>query len=285
MNFKMEKYDGLGNDYFVYDTSKNDLELNKNRVIQICNRHFGAGADGIVEGTFDQELGAYVKIWNSDGTEAEISGNGVRIFAKYLKDAGYQIGDKVQVKTQSGLVDVEFLDNKARSIKVAMGKVSFWSQDVPVTGSNREMLNEDMVFGRTLHPTSCCFIGNPHCIIPMKEISKPLVVKIGEYSECARYFPNRINTQIMKYIDDENIAIEIFERGSGYTIGSGTGACAAAAVAYRLGEVNSNVKVHMPGGVLEVEIDEEWNVSMTGDIAYIGCMMLGEDFVKGLEQL
>ena len=103
---------------------------------------------------------------------------------------------------------------------MSMGKLSFWSDDIPVTGERREVINEDMVFGRTLSAVACVSIGNPHCVIPMREISKPLVTKIGDYAEIARYFPNRINTQIMKVIDKENLAIEIYERGAGYTLAS-----------------------------------------------------------------
>ena len=132
--------------------------------------------------------------------------------------------------TASGEAEVTFLNEDGSRLRVSMGKLSFWSDDIPVTGERREVINEDMVFGRTLYPVTCATIGNPHCIIPMREISKHLVCKIGEYAEMARYFPNRVNTQIMKVMDKENVAIEIYERGAGYTLASGTGACAAAGV-------------------------------------------------------
>ena len=159
------------------------------------------------------------------------------------------------------------------------------SDEIPVIGERREVINEDMVFGRTLYPVTCVSIGNPHCVIPMREISKPLVCKIGDYSEIARYFPNRINTQIMQVIDKENIAIEIFERGAGYTRASGTGACAAAGVAYKLGLTNSKVIVHMPGGELQVEVEDDWNVYMTGDVFYIAKVTLSNEFAERLRAL
>ena len=151
--------------------------------------------------------------------------------------------------------------------------------------AGHDVINEDMVFGRTLYPVTCVNIGNPHCVIPMREISKPLVTKIGDYAEIARYFPNRINTQIMKVIDKENIAIEIFERGAGYTLASGTGACAAAGVAYKLGMTNSKVIVHMPGGELQVEVEDDWNVYMTGDVFYVAKMTLSNEFAEKLRAL
>ena len=139
-----------------------------------------------------------------------------------------------------------------------------------------------MVFGRTLYPVTCVSIGNPHCVIPMREISKPLVCKIGDYAEIARYFPNKINTQLLKVIDQENIQIEIFERGVGYTLASGSCACAAAGVAYKLGMTNPGVTVHMPGGKLQVEIQDDWEVFATGEVFYIGKISLSSEFGERL---
>ena len=166
-----------------------------------------------------------------------------------------------------------------------MGKVSFWSDEIPVTGERREVINEDMVFGSTLYPATCVSVGNPHCVIPMREISKPLVCKIGNFSEVARYFPDRVNTEIMKVIDNNRIAIETFERGAGYTMATGTGACAAAAVAYKLGSTGNKVIVEMPGGELQVEIGDDWEVYMTGDVFYIAKVTLSNEFAEKLRAL
>ena len=184
--------------------------------------------------------------------------------------------------TGNGPVEVTFLNEDGSRLRVSMGKLSFWSDEIPVIGERREVINEDMVFGRTLYPVTCVSIGNPHCVIPMREISKPLVCKIGDYSEIARYFPNRINTQIMQVMDKENIAIEIFERGAGYTRASGTGACAAAGVAYKLGLTSNKVIVHMPGGELQVEIGDDWEAYMTGDVFYVAAVKLSSEFVEML---
>ena len=131
----------------------------------------------------------------------------------------------------------------------------------------------------------CVSVGNPHCVIPMREISKNIVCKIGDYSECAKYFPHRINTQIMKVIDKENIAIEIYERGAGYTLASGTGACAAAAVAHKLGMTNNKVIVHMPGGDLQVGVEDDGTVFMTGDVFYVAKITLSSEFTENLRSL
>ena len=282
MNITLERYHGLGNDYLVYDPNKNELELNKANAEMLCNRNMGLGSDGILEGPFIGEKHMSLRIWNPDGSVAEKSGNGVRIFAKYLKDAGYVQKKNYKLVTDGGLVEITYLNEDGSRLRISMGKLSFWSDEVPVTGERREVINEDMVFGRTLYPVTCVSVGNPHCVIPMREISQPLVCKIGNYSEVARYFPERINTEIMKVIDNNNIAIETFERGAGYTMATGTGACAAAGVAHKLGMTGNKVVVHMPGGELQVEIDENWEVYMTGEVFYVAKIDLSNEFVEKL---
>lgn len=285
MKLTLEKYHGLGNDYFIYDVNKNDITLTEERVKLLCNRHFGMGADGILEGPFTTESGIEVHIWNPDGSRTAISGNGIRIFAKYLKDASYVQKKTFHINTGDGQVEVCYLNEEGSRLRVSMGKVTFWSDEIPMIGERREVINEDMVLGNGLYPATCCSVGNPHCVIPMREISKELVEKIGIQAETARYFPNRVNTQIMKVIDENNIQIEIFERGAGYTNASGTGACAAAAVAYKLGVTNNGVMVHMPGGTLQIEVSEDWETYMTGDVSYIGSMSLGSEFIEKLRAL
>ena len=247
----------------------------------ICNRNVGLGSDGILEGPLLGEHLA-VKIWNPDGSVAEKSGNGVRIFAKYLKDAGYVQKKNYELMTDGGIVEVTYLNEEGSRLRISMGKLSFVSEEIPVIGERREVINEDMVFGNNLYPATCVSVGNPHCVIPMQEISKELVCKIGVHSERARYFPERVNTEIMKVTDRNNIAIETYERGAGYTMATGTGACAAAAVAYKLGLTENKMLVHMPGGNLQVEITDDWNVYITGDVFYIAEIKLSTEFSEML---
>lgn len=282
MKITLERYHGLGNDYLVFDPNKNELDLNKENVSMLCNRNMGLGSDGILEGPFIGEKCMSLKIWNPDGSIAEKSGNGVRIFAKYLKDAGYVQKKKYDLMTDGGKVEIAYLNEDGSRLRISMGKLSFWSDEIPIVGERREVINEDMVFGNTLYPATCVSVGNPHCVIPMREISKPLVCKIGNFSEMARYFPERVNTEIMKVIDNTNIAIETFERGAGYTMATGTGACAAAGVAYKLGLTGNKVIVHMPGGELQIEIGDDWEVYMTGDVFYVASVTLSSGFTEML---
>ena len=285
MRLIVEKYHGLGNDYLVYDPNKNKMELNPANVQLMCNRNFGVGADGVLEGPVISEDRISMVVWNPDGSIAEKSGNGVRIFAKYLKDAGYVQKKVFTIYSSGGEAAIHYLNEEGTRLKASMGRASFWSSDVPVEGPRREIINETMVFGRIPYPVTCLSVGNPHCVILMDEISKDLVCRIGKYSESARQFPEKINTQIMKVLDRTHIQTEVYERGAGYTLASGSGCCAAAAAAYRLGLTDPKMVVQMPGGTLEIEIDEQGVVHMTGDVGYVGTMKLGNHFTEQLRAL
>lgn len=285
MKIVLEKYHGLGNDYLVFDPNQNSLRLSPENVKLICDRHFGVGSDGILEGPILNKEPMEVKIWNPDGSVAEKSGNGVRIFAKYLKDAGYVQKQHVVLGTESGAVEAWYLNEEGTRIKASMGKVSFRSSEIPVTGPDREVVNETLIFGKIPYKATCVTIGNPHVVIFLDEISKDMVCRIGKNSENAEYFPERINTQIMKVIDRNTIEIEIYERGAGYTLASGSSGCAAAAAAYRQGLTDSKMYVRMPGGTLEIEILEDWNVLMTGDVGYVGKISIGSRLAEELKAL
>jgi len=285
MRLIVEKYHGLGNDYLVYDPNKNKMELNPANVQLMCNRNFGVGADGVLEGPVISEDRISMVVWNPDGSIAEKSGNGVRIFAKYLKDAGYVQKKDFTIYSSGGEAAIHYLNEEGTRLKASMGRASFWSSDVPAEGPRREIINETMVFGRIPYPVTCLSVGNPHCVILMDEISKDLVCRIGKYSESARQFPEKINTQIMKVLDRTHIQTEVYERGAGYTLASGSGCCAAAAAAYRLGLTDPKMVVQMPGGTLEIEIDEQGVVHMTGDVGYVGTMKLGNHFTEQLRAL
>ncbi|MGN0371485.1 MAG: diaminopimelate epimerase [Enterocloster sp.] len=285
MRLTIEKYHGLGNDYLVYDPNKNRMELTPARIRLLCNRNFGVGADGILEGPVLDGDKISMVIWNPDGSIAEKSGNGVRIFAKYLKDAGYVQKKDFIISSPGGSMYIHYLNEEGTRLKASMGKASFWSDEVPVAGPRREIINETMVFGRIPYPVTCVSVGNPHCVILMDEISKDLVCRIGKYAESARQFPEKINTQIIKVLDRTHIQTEVYERGAGYTLASGSGCCAAAAAAYRLGLTDPKMMVQMPGGTLELEIGEDGTVFMTGDVGYVGSIRLGSYFTEQLRAL
>lgn len=282
MKIIFEKYQGLGNDYLILDPNKTDLKPTEETVRLICDRNFGIGSDGLLVGPILGEEKPEVRIFNPDGSEAELSGNGVRIFGKYLKDAGYVQKNRFTIRTLSGEKTIQYLNEEGTKIKVSMGKLSFWSNEIPVKGEQREVLNETMLFGSIPYRVTCVSMGNPHCVIWLNDISKELALRIGAHSENADYFPEKVNTELLKVVDRTNIEIEIYERGAGYTLASGTSGCAAAGAAYRMGLTEPKMLVHMPGGVLEVEIKEDGEVLMTGEVGAVGKIIVSYELGEKL---
>ena len=264
----LKKYHGLGNDYLIYDPNQNRELLQERQIQLLCRRNTGVGADGILSGPVFENEKIKVRIFNPDGSEAERSGNGIRIFSKYLKDAGYVKEKCYELWTKAGPVQVEFLDEDASRMKVDMGYAAFGA----------DMINESVFFCDNFYNITCLSMGNPNCVVMMEEISKNKALHLGPYVENSKYFPNRINMQLCHVVDRENIQIEIYERGAGYTYASGTGACAAASAAHKLGLVGNRVQVHMQGGDLLVEFAEDDRVFMTGPVVYIGSITLAENF-------
>lgn len=278
MKVVVERYHGLGNDYLVFDPNHNELKLDEANVKMLCDRNEGLGADGVLEGPILKEDGMHVKVWNPDGSESETSGNGVRIFAKYLMDHEYVKEQKFSIQTLSGPIEVECLNNRATEFRVKMGKASFISREIPVTGEVREVINESFIFHNKEYKATCLTVGNPHCIIFMDQVTPELAKELGPYVENADEFPEKTNLQICQKIDTGNLDIEIWERGSGYTKASGTGSCAVAVAAYRLGLVENRVNVNQPGGMIQIDIKDDDTIYMTGTVGYVADMSVAESF-------
>lgn len=263
------KYHALGNDYIVIDPNKIDVSLSPDNIRLICHRNFGIGSDGILYGPIFGSEKMKLRILNPDGSEAEKSGNGIRIFSKYLLDAGYITSRIFQLITLGGEVTIEITDSSIPLITVNMGAVTFQSDLIPVAGPSREVIENDLLIDSVPLKMTCLSIGNPHCIIPMPNISKEIASALGPRIETHQMFPNRINVQFLKVLDRQNIQIEIWERGAGYTLASGSSSCAAASAAYRLGLTNETMKVHMPGGKIDISIQPNGDVYMTGSVSNV----------------
>lgn len=278
MNITMMKYQGLGNDYLILDPNKNRVQLQGKKIALMCQRGFGLGADGVLYGPVEINGKMGVHIYNSDGSESAISGNGVRIFAKYLMDQEYVTEQKFSIETLSGPIEVECLNSRATEFRVNMGKASFLSREIPVTGEIREVINEPFTFNGTEYKATCLTVGNPHCIIFTDKVTEKMAKELGPYAENAEQFPERMNLQLCHQIDRGNLDIEIWERGSGYTKASGTGSCAAAIAAHRLGLVENRINVNQPGGMIQIDIQEDGTIYMTGTVGYIADVSLAESF-------
>lgn len=279
-----EKYHALGNDYLVYDPKTGSGEFSEEDIIRICHRNFGLGSDGILVGPLPSEKADYgLRILNPDGSEAEKSGNGLRIFARFLNDQGKVQSEPFTVDTLGGVVTCEVSED-ASVISVEMGQVSFHSDVVPVniTGEAREVLDETIeIAGKSLRYYAAT-IGNPHCVVPMDEISEKLARELGPNLETHPNFPNRTNVQLLQVLNRNRIKIEIWERGAGYTLASGSSSSAAGAVARKMGACDSEITVEMPGGEIELVIDDAFNVQMTGPATRVATMSLDDDCLRAL---
>lgn len=284
MEVHFRKYHGLGNDYLVIDPKVCDVKLTADTIRLICDRHFGVGADGILYGPIKEEGSFRVRIFNPDGSEAEKSGNGLRIFARYLFEKGYVDTKSFTIETLGGVVRAEIKDDKGALIRINMGKTTFINTEIPVKGQKREVVNEELQIGKEKYKVTCLSIGNPHCVIPAEDISEKKARQLGPLVENHQLFPNRINMQLLKIIDRSNIEIRIWERGAGYTLASGSSACAAAAVAHKLGLSDRRIDVKMPGGTLLIEIGEDGRIYMTGPVQMIFKGCLHHDFKEQLNE-
>jgi diaminopimelate epimerase len=269
MEIAFTKYHALGNDYIVIDPKDLALPLTIGQIKTICHRNFGVGSDGILLGPLPAENARYaLKIYNPDGSLAEKSGNGLRIFSRYLWDSKLVGPEEFAIQTDGGVVHSTVFES-GRMVRVEMGKVSFDSEKIPVTGPKREVINEKISVGGREFTFCAATIGNPHCVLPLEEISAKLANEFGPLLEIHPIFPRKTNVQFLKIIDHTNIQIEIWERGAGYTLASGSSSSAAAAVAHRLGLADRNISVHCPGGVIKIEIRDGYDILMTGSVTRV----------------
>ena len=268
---RFHKYHALGNDYIVLDPSdfpEWQSAPSADQIRVVCHRNFGVGSDGILWGPLPSKQSEFgLRIFNPDGSEAEKSGNGLRIFSRFLWDQGLVKNPEFSIETPGGQVR-SVIKDQGRLITVAMGNVSFDSAKIPVTlsGPAREVLNEKFKILDREFTYCAATIGNPHCVIPLSEISPELAHRYGPHVETHPNFPRKTNVQFLKVIDRQNIQIEIWERGAGYTLASGSSSSASAAVAHRLGLVDRQVTVHMPGGKIGIEIGDNFSIMMTGTV-------------------
>ncbi|MBR0459050.1 MAG: diaminopimelate epimerase [Victivallales bacterium] len=280
----LRKYHGLGNDYLVLDASElSGRTLPPDSIRLLCAPHYGAGSDGILTGPFLPGSPDYqditsragittpclcaFRIWNPDASEAEKSGNGVRIFARYLFDQGLVRKNKeFALATLGGVVRVTILDPDS-AIRADMGHARFQSPDFPVEGTPHDALKEHIEVNGRGFRFCAVSVGNPHCVVLGERPTPELAHTYGPCLETHPRFPNRINVQFLEVLGEHDIRIEIWERGAGYTLASGTSSSACAAAAVRLGLCQSPVSVHAPGGVLQVEVAPDWNITLTGPVA------------------
>jgi len=263
------KAHGLGNEYITLDQENISFELTKERIVRMCNIHFGIGSDGILLKVPGTKADFGLRILNPDGSEAEKSGNGLRIFAKYLYDWGFTDKEKFTIETPGGIVTAHIIEKrngKAFRIKVDMGKAIFKSEQVPVNYPKEECFGEVLRIEDKEFMVHCISVGNPHCVILKEELDEAETRHYGPIIENHPMFPNRINAQFVKVLSRNEVEILIWERGAGYTLASGSSSSAVATAMYRKGLTDGQVTVKMPGGELMLEIDPDFEIRMTGEV-------------------
>lgn len=276
MTLRLEKYHALGNDYLV-GSEADCAHLDGAMVRRLCHRHFGVGSDGLLIYAREAERVFRVRIVNPDGSDAEKSGNGLRILARHLWDQGLVAGEPFDVLTAGGRVQARVLDEGQR-VTVDMGRADFAAAAIPVRAAGRAIDLPVAVGGRDLR-INAVSMGNPHCVVFLDEIGEALAREIGPLLETHELFPARTNVQLAVVLGPADLAIEIWERGAGYTLASGTSSCAAACVAHLRGWCGPSVRVHSPGGVLAIDIGADFDVTMTGAVQRVATVDVhGETF-------
>lgn len=279
---------GLGNEYIIFDQQQIKFELTKPAIQRLCNINFGIGSDGILLKVPSDKADFGFRVFNPDGSEAEKSGNGLRIFCKFLWDYGYTSSKNFTVETKGGLVSagIEKTDgrDKASLVTVDMGKPTFKTKEIPAIFPSEEIIAEKMGFGGKEYEINCVSMGNPHCTIIKDTLNINEIKSIGSIIENHSMFPNRINVQFAKIISRSEVEVLIWERGAGFTLASGSSSCAVSSVLYKRGLIDNKVTIKMLGGELTIAIQDNWNIRMTGPVRQICEGTLSPEIIEDLEK-
>jgi diaminopimelate epimerase len=281
---------GLGNDYIVMDPASVSFKLTPQNIIRICNRNTGVGSDGILALEKSASSEAKLRIYNPDGSEAEKSGNGLRIFCKFLFEHGYTEKSFFEIETAGGKVQAQLhlVLGKAPLVTVEMGKATFDSALIPVSGFTGEVVEKPLIIAslnRELKVT-CVSVGNPHCVVFYDDINlaEKEIHVLGTLLENHPQFPNRSNVQFAKVENDHEVTIRIWERGAGYTLASGSSSCAVAAACVKTGRTNGDLTLRMPGGQLSLKVSPEFDLTMRGPVEEIALGTVTGELLQFLEK-
>ena len=270
---KFTKMHGCGNDYVYVDCTEHMLADPSAAAIAVSDRHFGVGGDGLILICPSDKADFRMAMYNADGSEGSMCGNGIRCVAKFVYDKGLTDKTTLNIETKAGIKTLELTveDGKVSLVKVNMGMPDFRAEAVPVVGLGRDVpgLGEGVI-GQTVTVAgkpwtmTCLSMGNPHAVVWVDDVAALPLEQIGPAFEHAPYFPDRVNTEFVQVLNDREINMRVWERGSGETLACGTGACASVAACYLNGRTDAQVMVHLRGGDLAVELGEDGCIYMTG---------------------
>jgi diaminopimelate epimerase len=280
MKLNFTKMHGLGNDFIIIDNRKGRYRKLKHASKNLCDRRFGIGADQLLVLTNSKKADFKMIIYNADGSEVEMCGNGIRCVAQYVWEKNLKRSPILSFETRAGIIRSQ---QSGDAIKVDMGRPSLDPNKIPVrigknhgpslaprskSGESRvfdPVINYPLLVGETEFRGTCVSMGNPHTVIVAGDVDSVPLETVGPLLENHRLFPNRTNVEFIQILDKKNIRMRVWERGAGETMACGTGACASAVASFFLGLTERRVKIHLPGGTLNINWSIlDGHVYMTG---------------------
>ena len=264
---KFTKMHGLGNDYVYIDAINQKIENESSLAKFVSNRHFGIGSDGLILICKSDSADFKMRMFNSDGSEAEMCGNGIRCVGKFVYDKGLTDKTTVKIETLAGIktLVLNTKDGKVETARVDMGEPILEAEKIPVISKEQPVKNLELEVENKKFKFTCVSMGNPHAITIVENTKEFDVEKYGKILEVDKAFPKKANIEFAQIIDKENIKMRVWERGAGETLACGTGACATAVACNLNGLTDRKVNIELLGGTLNIEWNEKDNhVYMTG---------------------
>lgn len=269
MRIKFTKMHGCGNDYIYINCFNQNVDDPEKLSMNLSDRRYGIGGDGIILICPSDVACAKMRIFNKDGSEGKMCGNGIRCVAKYLYDSGMtKSKTNIKIETLSGVKTADILENSGNEsmIKVDMGKADLNPANIPIISEKEKVVNEPVTVNSDTYNITCVSMGNPHCVIFCNEVYSASVKEIGSKLSSHRIFPEGVNVEFVSKVDSENLTMRVWERGSGETLACGSGACASVVAAIENGfcEKSKDIAVHLRGGKLIVNYSDK-GVFLTGN--------------------
>ena len=259
---KFTKMHGAGNDYVYIDCTKKELQNPSMISKYISDRHFGIGSDGLILIKSSDKADFFMEMYNADGSQGKMCGNGIRCVGKYVFDNGLTNKTTIIVDTLSGIkiLDLIVEDGKVVRAKVNMGAPILIAKDIPVISDTEKMIAQDIEVNGKIYNMTCVSMGNPHAVVYVDSTNDLKLQEIGPYFEMHERFPERINTEFIQVLDRQNLKMRVWERGSGETLACGTGACASLVATVLNGLCDDSATLHLLGGDLKITWDRNANI-------------------------
>ncbi len=263
---------GCGNDYIYINCMEHQIENPSKLAVRVSDRHFGIGSDGLILICPSDVADFRMEMYNADGSEGKMCGNGIRCVAKYVYEYGLTDQDRISVETKGGIKYLELTveNGKVTLVKVNMGEPVLLPEKIPVKLGKKDCIDQEITVGKETYRITCISMGNPHAVVFVEDTKKLPLDRIGPLFEHHEAFPDRVNTEFVQVINSHEINMRVWERGSGETLACGTGACASAVACILNGKTADEMTVHLRGGDLSLSYDRDKNIVwMTGPAAII----------------